>query len=49
LIGQVLGDDDRLKIIRFARAISAAAFGLHLMAGAASVALMLTRKFDRLI
>jgi hypothetical protein len=35
--------------VRFTRAISAAAFGLHLLASAASVALVLTLKFDRLI
>jgi len=35
--------------VRFARAISAAAFGMRLPAGVASIALMLTLKFDRLI
>jgi hypothetical protein len=38
-----------LDCVRFARAISAAAFGLHLLASVAARALMMTLKFDRLV
>ena len=38
-----------LDRVRFARAISAAAFGLHLLASVAALSHMMTLKFDRLV